>query len=77
MQINVGDAVYNRNWSETWIGTVARIDEGCNPVYWVDFGKEFLSCVCSLDIRRTNQPLTSPAFLESEKWIDKFHRLKH
>ena len=31
-------------------GTVVRIAEGCNAVYWVDFGKEFPTICSKSDI---------------------------
>ena len=46
----VGQVVRHRHRSLYPSGTVKRVEEGCNAIYWVDFGCEFLTICTSLDI---------------------------
>jgi hypothetical protein len=55
--IKVGDSVYNKrrvSGSYKLQGVVVKVEEGCNPVYWVDCGLEFLTIMCALDIELNN-----------------------
>lgn len=67
MSILVGSQVRHRHQRKTGCdkfgyptgklleGVVRRIDEGCNAVYWVDFGKEFLTICCASDIKTVDK----------------------
>ena len=48
--VMVGDTVKHRYRTNLGNGTITEISDGCNATAWVDFGQEFPSIVCRLDI---------------------------
>jgi hypothetical protein len=54
-EIKLGDIVKHRHQSKYPLGTIKKIEEGCNPLCWVDFGvlimgKALLTICSSYDI---------------------------
>ena len=47
--MKVDDIVLHRH--RKTVGKITHIHEGCNPVYEVDFGKEFVSVTAAQDIK--------------------------
>ncbi len=58
IRISVGDSVKHRHREKYPIGTVAKIEDGCNAICWVDFGelvlgKAHLTICTKYDIVKT------------------------
>jgi hypothetical protein len=49
-ELKIGDTVQHRH--RRTVGKITYIHAGCNPIYEVDFGKEFISMNAAQDIRR-------------------------
>jgi len=51
-KFTIDELVEHRHKSHYPLGTVVSVDAGCNAVYWVDFGREFLTVCSELDITK-------------------------
>ena len=74
--LNIGDTVSHLDRPGT--GVIVSIDPDHLPLVGVDRGGEFIRYTPYFDLTKdenNRHTVTCPAFLESEKWIDKFHRV--
>jgi hypothetical protein len=52
-EFNVGDNVKHKH-RDNMTGPIVKVLKGCNCLYEVDFGQEFISLVPSQDIEKIN-----------------------
>ena len=55
IKVSSGDFVLNKHRSDYPIGIIEKIEDGCNPICWVDFkqtisNKKHLTICCQSDI---------------------------